>query len=130
MALGIVHQIRYPYYYIKKLKLMCTFGQLERLERRREEVRRQLKDSPLTGRYLERRIDDYTFINFADLILGNPEGAAVNLERIRNSSLERNGPSDAASSNSIAALSPIPSIDIKDGISFPSIIWNLDAFAL
>ena len=39
----------------------------------------------LTGKHRERRIDDFTFINFADLILGNPERAAFNIDRIRNS---------------------------------------------
>ncbi len=85
MALGIVHQIRYPYYYIKKLNLSCTPDQIRQLEARRVQVEKELGDIPLTGRYRERRIDDFTFINFADLILGNPQGAQKNLETIRNS---------------------------------------------
>ena len=32
IALGVMHQIRYPYYYIKKLGLHCTPEQHERLE--------------------------------------------------------------------------------------------------
>ena len=39
----------------------------------------------MTGKHRERRIDDFTFINFADLILGNPADAAANIEHIRNS---------------------------------------------
>ena len=70
IALGITHQIRYPYYYVKKLDLRCTPEQISRLEARRVEAERALGDIPLTGRHRERRIDDYTFINFADLILG------------------------------------------------------------
>ena len=85
IALGIVHQIRYPYYYIKKLGLRCTADQLSKLEARRVEAEKRLGDTTLTGKYLQRRIDDYTFINFADLILGNPADAACNIERIRNS---------------------------------------------
>lgn len=85
IALGICHQIRYPYYYIKKLGLKCTPAQLEALEARRVEAERKLGDLKLTGKHRERRIDDYTFLNFAELILGNPEGAAWNLDRIRNS---------------------------------------------
>ena len=85
IALAIVHQIRYPYYYIKKLGLGCTREQLEKLEARRVAAAAALGDSPLTGRHRERRIDDYTFINFADLILGNPRDAAENIHRIRNS---------------------------------------------
>ena len=85
IALGIVHQIRYPYYYIKKLGLRCTPEQTARLEAARLEAEKRLGDTTLTGRYRERRIDDYTFINFADLILGNPADAAANIERIRNS---------------------------------------------
>ena len=37
----------------------------------------------LTGKYLTRRIDDNTFINFADLILNNPEHAEHNIPKIR-----------------------------------------------
>ncbi len=85
IALGIVHQIRYPYYYIKKLQLRCTQEQLQELEAARSRTEAELGDLPLTGRYRERRIDDLTFINFASLILGNPRGAAANIEKIRNS---------------------------------------------
>ena len=85
IALGICHQIRYPYYYIKKLGLRCTPQQISLLEARRAETERGMGDLKLTGKYRERRIDDYTFINFADLILGNPAGASWNLDRIRNS---------------------------------------------
>ena len=85
IALAIVHQIRYPYYYIKKLGLKCTPEQVAGLEARRMAAERALGETTLTGRHRERRIDDYTFINFADLILGNPGDAAFNIERVRNS---------------------------------------------
>ena len=85
IALGVMHQIRYPYYYIKKLGLRCTPEQVERLEAAREKTARELIDIPMTGKHRERRIDDFTFINFADLILGNPANAASNIARIRNS---------------------------------------------
>ena len=85
IALGIVHQIRYPYYYVKKLSVRCTEQQLQRLEEKRQETERTIGEIALTGKYRERRIDDYTFINFAELILGNPEDAAYNIEIIRNS---------------------------------------------
>ena len=85
IALGLIHQIRYPYYYIKKLGLKCTAGQLIALEEARREAERQLGDTGLTGRHRERRIDDFTFINFADLILGNLKDAEENISRIRNS---------------------------------------------
>ena len=85
IALGVIHQIRYPYYYVKKLGLRCTSEQLAGLEARRALSAERLKDSPLTGKRLERRIDDETFINFADLILGNPEDASENIKKIRNS---------------------------------------------
>ncbi|MBQ9009248.1 MAG: adenosine deaminase [Clostridia bacterium] len=83
IALGIWHQIRYPLYYMKKLQLRCTDEQWARLEAQRAQVAPIFADSGLTGRYLERRIDDHTFINFADLILGNPDEAFYNIERIR-----------------------------------------------
>ncbi len=58
IALGIYHQIKYPLYYI-------------------------YADSPLKGKYHTRKIDDNTFINFADLILNNLENAAYNIPKIR-----------------------------------------------
>ena len=83
IALGIHHQIRYPLYYIRKLGLRCTERQRERLRIAREGAEAALADSPLTGKYRERRIDDNTFLNFADLILNNPEDAAYNIAKIR-----------------------------------------------
>ncbi|MBQ9325345.1 MAG: adenosine deaminase [Clostridia bacterium] len=85
IALGIMHQIEYPYYYIKKLGLCCTQAQLAQLEIRRKLVDADLTALPLTVHRRERRIDDLTFINFADLILGNLSAAADNIEKIRNS---------------------------------------------
>ena len=85
IALGIRHQIRYPLYYIKKLGLRCSEAQQRELAAARERAATALRDAPLTGKYLERRIDDNTFINFADLILNSPspEDAAENIARIR-----------------------------------------------
>ncbi|MBR1584457.1 MAG: adenosine deaminase [Clostridia bacterium] len=85
IALGIMHQIGYPYYYIKKLGLHCTPQQLSRLEAQRRLVEADMASLPLTGHRRERRIDDFTLINFADLILGNLPAAANNIEKIRNS---------------------------------------------
>ena len=85
IALGIAHQIRYPLYYIKKLDLKCTERQWEQLALRRAVVEESFKDSTLTGKYRIRRIDDNTFINFADLILCAPEYANYNIARIRTS---------------------------------------------
>ena len=85
IALGIKHQIRYPLYYIKKLKLRCTSKQEKYLEKQRKEVEKEFKDSLLQGKYLDRKIDDNTFINFRDLILNNLENASYNIPRIRNS---------------------------------------------
>ena len=85
IALGVMHQIRYPYYYVKKLALKCTREQHERLEAARKKTELELGALPLSGKHRERRIDDYTFINCADLILGNPADAASNIALIRNS---------------------------------------------
>ena len=85
IALGIWHQIRYPLYYIRKLQLRCTPAQQAQLEERRAETAPLYADSGLTGRYLDRKIDDHTYINFADLILGNPADAFANIEKIRHS---------------------------------------------
>ena len=85
IALGIVHQAKYPLYYIKKINLKLTKKQEEKIYKQREEVEKQFKDSPLKGKYLIRKIDDNTFINFADLILNNLENALYNIEKIRTS---------------------------------------------
>ena len=44
-----------------------------------------MKDLDLKGKYLTRKIDDNTFINFADFILNNIENAEYNIAKIRNS---------------------------------------------
>ena len=85
IALGICHQLRYPLYYIKKLNLRCTLAQQAVLAARRETAEATLGDTGLTGWHRERRIDDNTHLNFADLILGNPEDAAENIRKIRGS---------------------------------------------
>ena len=85
IALGIAHQIRYPLYYIKKLNLKCTDAQWQELMERRAKAAIAFQESALTGKYLTRRIDDNTFINFADLILNAQEYAAYNIPRIRTS---------------------------------------------
>lgn len=85
IALAIKHQIRYPLYYIKKLKLTLSKEQKDFLEEQREKVSHTLDLTGLSGKYLDRRINDHTFINFADLILRNPEHSTENIKRIRNS---------------------------------------------
>ena len=85
IALGIRHQIRYPLYYIKKLGLRVTDQQRAQLESDRAEAAARFSGSPLTGKYLDRKIDDNCFINFAALILNNPADAAYNIAQIRNS---------------------------------------------
>ena len=83
IALGISHQIRYPLYYIKKLKLKLSAKQEKMLTEQRAEVEKQFQDSELTGKYLTRKIDDNTFINFADLIFNNLKNAEENINKIR-----------------------------------------------
>ncbi len=85
IALGVHHQIRYPLYYIRKLSLKLSDAQEAFLRAAREQTALSFRDSPLQGKYLERRINDNTFINFARLILKNPEDASYNLDRIRTS---------------------------------------------
>ena len=85
IALGIYHQIRYPLYYVKKLDLKLTEEQMEKVSAQREKVARQFITSDLKGKYLDRRINDNTFINFADLILNNLDNAEMNIVKIRGS---------------------------------------------
>ncbi len=85
IALGIAHQVRYPLYYIKKLNLRLSQKQEEKIYKQREEIEKQFINSPLQGKYKTRKIDDNTFINFADFILNNKEDAQYNIEKIRTS---------------------------------------------
>ena len=83
IALGIHHQIRYPLYYIRKLRLRLSPEQERLLTARRAQTAARLSDSPLRGKFLDRRINDETYLNFASLILENLENAAWNIPRIR-----------------------------------------------
>ena len=85
IALGIVHQIRYPLYYVKKINLRLTEKQEKMIMMQRHQVEKEFENSKLVGKYLTRRIDDNTFINFADLILNNLKDAEYNIRRIRTS---------------------------------------------
>ena len=85
IALGIKHQIKYPLYYIKKLDLKMSLSQEEKILKQKEKVKKQFVNSNLEGKYLERKINDNTFINFADFILNNLENAKENIEKIRRS---------------------------------------------
>lgn len=85
IALGIYHQIRYPLYYVKKLGLEMTEKQWEKVLAQREKVVRQFVTSDLKGKYLDRKIDDNTFVNFAELILKNLDFAQANIVKIRGS---------------------------------------------
>lgn len=85
IALAIKHQIRYPLYYVKKLGLTLSPAQQEFLTTQRERVKGTIDTAGLTGKHLDRKIDDNTFINFADLILHNIEHSTENINRIRKS---------------------------------------------
>ena len=85
IALAIKHQIRYPYYYIKKLNLSLSKAQQQYIDEQRKQVIDELDTNGLTGKYLDRKIDDHTFINFADLILNNLNYSSENINKIRNS---------------------------------------------
>lgn len=85
VALGIKHQIRYPLYYIKKLNLKLSKEQEEKIYEQRKKVEKEFSKLELEGKKLERKIDDNTFINFADFILNNLENAKENLEKVTKS---------------------------------------------
>ena len=85
IALAIKHQIRYPLYYIKKLGLTLSPAQADMLSRRRVQVEGELDLTGLSGKHRDRKIDDNTFINFAELILCNLKHATENIKRIRRS---------------------------------------------
>ena len=85
ISLGIAHQVRYPLYYIKKLNLKLSKEQEEKIYLQRKEIEKQFENCELQGKYLTRKIDNNTFINFADFIINNLENAEYNIERIRTS---------------------------------------------
>lgn len=85
IALGIKHQIKYPLYYIKKLKLKMSEDQEKEILNQRKFIEKQWENSNLVGKYLTRKIDDNTYINFADFILNNLKNAEYNISKIRTS---------------------------------------------
>ena len=85
IALGIVHQVKYPLYYIKKLNLKLSAKQEKDVLASRKLVEKEFEGCGLEGKYLTRKIDDNTFINFADFILNNLENAEENISKIRTS---------------------------------------------
>lgn len=92
IALGIKHQIKYPLYFIKKLGLKLSLKQDIQIQKYRKEIKLKYLNIPLEGKYFDRKIDDETYINFADLILNNLENAEYNIRKIRNSlSLVKDG---------------------------------------
>ena len=92
IALGIKHQIRYPLYFVKKLGLKLSKKQEEQIQKYRKEIELKYIDIHLEGKLFDRKIDDETYINFADFILNNLENAEFNIRKIRNSlSLVKDG---------------------------------------
>mgnify|MGYP004569073991 CR=1 FL=1 len=85
IALAIKHQIKYSLYYIKKLGIKLTEYQEKFLENQRRKNEKIYNKTELKGKKLERKINDETFINIADLILNNLENAEENITKIRNS---------------------------------------------
>ena len=85
IALGVVHQIEYSLYRIKKLGLKITKKQDTLLSDKRKKIEKKYINSELVGKQLERQINDETTINLADLILNNLENAEENITKIRNS---------------------------------------------
>lgn len=85
IALGIKHQINYSLYYIKKLGLKLTDRQAKELFIQRCNIEKKYIYCDLQGKKLIRKIDDETYINFADLILNNSNNMEENIEKIRNS---------------------------------------------
>ena len=85
IALAIKHQMRYSLYYIRKLGINLTKQQEKKIEFYRKKNEKVFAKSELTGKKLERKINDATYINMADLILNNLENAEENITKIRNS---------------------------------------------
>lgn len=85
IALGIKHQIGYSLYYIKKLGIKLNQKQEKDIYSKRYQIEKKYKNSELKDKKLDRKIDDETFINMADLILNNIENAEENIVKIRNS---------------------------------------------
>ena len=85
IALGIKHQIGYSLYYINKLGIKVSKEQQKLLEIKRQEIEKIYINSDLSGKKLERKINDETQINLADLILNNLKNSEENIIKIRNS---------------------------------------------
>lgn len=85
IALGIKQQIKYPLYYIKKLGLKLSDKQAKEIFIKRCEIEKKYAFCELQGKKLIRKIDDETYINFADLLLNNVDDMEENIAKIHNS---------------------------------------------
>lgn len=85
ISLGIAHQVEYSLYRIRKLGLKITKKQDNFLSDKRKTIEKKYANSELEGKELERKINDETTINIADLILNNPANSDENITKIRNS---------------------------------------------
>lgn len=85
IALGIMHQIRYPLYYVKKLHLKLSSELTQKVMGERALVHEKYEQEGLCGKQLERTTDDNTYVNFAQMILQNLEEAVDNIRAIRSS---------------------------------------------
>ncbi len=85
IALGIKHQIAYPFYYVKKLGLKLSDNQIKDVFLQKIELEKKYAHLNLNGKNLIRKIDDEIVINFADLILNNLKYQEQNIAKIRNS---------------------------------------------
>ena len=85
IALGIMHQIKYSFYYIRKIGLTLSREQEEKLEAKTELAKEKYRDEELTPRELEKKARQDVYINFADLILNNLVFFDNNIAKIRNS---------------------------------------------
>ena len=85
IALGILHQIKYSYYFIRKIGLTISREQEEILEEKTKKAKEKYKGEDLTPRELEKKARQDVYINFADLILNNLVFFDNNIAKIRNS---------------------------------------------
>ena len=67
------------------MNLILSAQQQETIAKYRKQIELKYISEPIEGKVLDRKIDDETYINFADLILNNIENSEYNIRKIRNS---------------------------------------------
>ena len=83
ISLGIKHQIKYPLYYVRKIKLTLSPSQEEKMKALEKKAFDEIYEEGLSDKDKLKKARFGIYMNFADLILNNLENAKENINKIR-----------------------------------------------